>query len=162
MVELTQKLEQLLNEKFETEDYKHFFVVEIRKLSGDLIQVYIDSDKGLQLEQCVEISRYLEQHIEENEWLSDKYTLEVSSPGVGSPLKLKRQYHINIGRTVSVELTDSHVHVKGELKGVFDDYIVVEYSEKVQEEGKKKKKEVQVQRNIPFEQIKKTVVKVSF
>lgn len=162
MVEITQKLEQLLNEKFEQEDYNHFFVVEIRQLPGDLIQVYIDSDKGLQLEDCVLFSRYLEKQIEEHNWLGEKYTLEVSSPGIGTALKLKRQYYKNIGRTVSVELTDSHKHVKGELTAVFDDHIIVAYTEKVQEEGKKKKKEVVVQRNIPFEQIKKTVVKISF
>ena len=162
MVELTEKLEQLLKEKFETEGYEHFFVVETKKLPADRIQVYVDSDLGLQLEHCVEFSRYLEQHIEENNWLNDKYTLEVSTPGVGTALKLKRQYHKNIGRTVSVELIDDHKHVKGELKAVFEDHIVLEYSEKVQEAGKKKKKEVTVQRNIPFEQIKKTVVKISF
>jgi len=162
MAELTKKLEQILTEKFETEGYEHFFVVEAKVLPGDFIQVYVDSDKGLQLEYCVEFSRLLEQHIEENNWLNEKYTLEVSSPGVGKPLKLKRQYRKNIGRMVSVEVTDSHKHVKGVLEAVFDDHIVVTYSEKVQEEGRKKKKEVQVQRNIPFEQINETVVKISF
>jgi ribosome maturation factor RimP len=81
---------------------------------------------------------------------------------VGSPLILLRQYQKNIGRLLSAELTDTHINAKGTLVEVQEDHIVLEYSEKVQEEGKKKKKEVIVRENIPFDRIKKAVIKVAF
>ena len=162
MPALTEKLEELLNNKFSEKIYAHLFLVEIQQLPQNTVQVYIDSDEGLSLEHCKEISRYLESFLDENGWLGEKYTLEVSSPGIGNPLKLKRQYLKNIGRTVAVELHDSHIHIKGVLEEVLENQIVVSYSEKVKIEGKKKKKEVIVQRNILFENIKKTVVKITF
>lgn len=162
MQTLTAKLQELLNKKFEEEEFNHLFVVEIKHLPGDKINVFIDSDTGLQLDHCALISRLLEQEIEENEWLGEKYTLDVSSPGVDNPLKLKRQYYKNIGRELSVQIEDSHKHLKGTLVKVEEDFIVLENEEKVRVEGKKKKEWVTTQEEIPFNQIKKTVVKISF
>lgn len=163
MADIKQTLTEILEEKFKQEDCSSFFIVDIIQSADEHIQVFIDHDNGLQLEHCVMLSRFLEKHIEENALLSDTYTLDVSSPGVGSPLKLKRQYEKNIGRLLGVELNDTHVNANGMLIAVHDDYIVLEYSEKVLvEEGKKKKKEITVQKNIPFENIKKAIVKISF
>jgi ribosome maturation factor RimP len=159
---LTAKLEELLKQKFEEEEYQHLFVVEVKHLPGDKINVFIDSDTGLQLDHCATISRFLESEIEENGWLGEKYTLDVSSPGVDNPLKLKRQYHKNIGREVSVELEDTHKHIKGVLTEVNDEFITVELEEKVRLEGKKKKEWVTTRHEVPFDQIKKTIVKISF
>jgi ribosome maturation factor RimP len=162
MADIKQTLSTILEEKFGQEDYKEFFVVEIIQSANDHIQVFLDHDNGLQLEHCVDVSRFLEKYIEENNLLSENYTLDVSSAGVGSPLILLRQYKKNIGRLLSAELTDTHINAKGTLVEVQEDHIVLEYSEKVQEEGKKKKKEVMVRENIPFDRIKKAVIKVAF
>ena len=162
MADIKQTLSTILEEKFGQEDYKEFFVVEIIQSANDHIQVFLDHDNGLQLEHCVDVSRLLEKYIEENNLLSENYTLDVSSAGVGSPLILLRQYQKNIGRLLSAELTDTHINAKGTLVEVQEDHIVLEYSEKVQEEGKKKKKEVLVRENIPFDRIKKAVIKVAF
>jgi ribosome maturation factor RimP len=162
MADIIQKLSAILEEKFDQEGYQEFFVVEIQQSGNDHIEVFLDHDTGLQLEHCVEISRFLEKYIEENNLLSEKYTLDVSSAGVGSALKLLRQYRKNIGRLLSAELTDTHVNAKGTLVEVQEDYIVLEHSEKVQEEGKKKKKEIIVRENIPYNRIKKAVIKIAF
>jgi len=162
MSDIKDKINTVLEEKFSQEAYQEFFVVEIIHAQNDHIQVFLDHDKGLQLEHCVEISRYLEKYIEENNLLPETYTLDVSSAGVGAPLKQIRQYRKNIGRLLSAELTDTHVNAKGTLVEVTDEYIVLEHSEKVQEEGKKKKKEVMVRENIVFDRIKKAVIKIAF
>ena len=162
MMTLTEKLQALLEEKFQEEAFSHLFVVEIKQLPGDVIQVFLDSDESVTYEHCTKISRFLESHIEENDWLGERYTLDVSSAGVGAPLLLKRQYHKNIGRDVTVELEDDHKHIKGELTAVTDDHITVSYEEKVRLEGRKKKELRTVERNIPFDNIKKTIVTVSF
>jgi ribosome maturation factor RimP len=163
MADIKQKLLEILEEKFGTEGYSSFFVVDILLSADEHLQVFLDNDNGLLLEHCVEISRFLEHYIEENNLLGEKYTIDVSSPGVGAPLILKRQYQKNIGRLISVELSETHVNAKGTLVEVHDDYIVLEYTEKVLvEEGKKKKKEVTLRKNIPFEHIQKAVIKIVF
>ena len=163
MVEVKQKLIDLLEEKFALEEYKAFYLVDIACGEKDKIQVYIDKDNGLKLEDCVEISRFLEKNIEENNWLGENYSLDVSSPGVGAVLKLKRQYQNNIGRLLSVETTDSNTEINGKLIALSDTFITVETIEKVPvEEGKKKKKEITVEKEITFDNIKKAVVKIAF
>jgi ribosome maturation factor RimP len=162
MVSLTEKLTELLEEKFQEDAFSHLFLVEIKQLPGDVIQLYLDSDEAVTYEHCVKISRYLEAAIEEHGWLGEKYTLDVSSAGVGTPLVMKRQYHKNVGRNVNVEVNDDHKHIKGKLETVTDTHITVVYEEKVRIEGRKKKELRTIKREIPFENIKKTVVTVSF
>jgi ribosome maturation factor RimP len=131
--------------------------------NSKLLEVFMDGDQGIGIDQCAKLNRYLQGHLDEGGWIGDDYTLEISSPGIGTPLKLKRQYHKNIGRTLAVELTDDHVAVKGILSEVKDDAIVISYEAKVPvEEGKKKKHLVTLKQEIPFERIKKAVIKIVF
>jgi len=162
MILLTEKLTTLLEEKFQEEEFKHLFLVELKQLPNDLIQVFLDSDNVVKYEHCVKVSRYLEEHIEANEWLGEKYTIDVSSAGVGAPLKLKRQYFKNIGRNVSVELKDDHKHLKGVLTEVNEDCILVVYEEKVRIEGRKKKELITVKKEVSFDNIKNTIITISF
>ena len=162
MVTLAEKLETLLVQKFEEDEFNHLFLVDLKVLPGANVQVFLDSDEAVLFSHCARISRYLEQEIEENKWLGEKYVLDVSSAGVGAPLVLKRQYKKNIGRTLSVQVEDDHKHIKGTLVAVEDETIEISYEEKVRVEGKKKKELVTINKTIPFEKIVKAVVKVSF
>jgi ribosome maturation factor RimP len=162
MMALVEKLQELLDIKFQEETFQHLFLIEIKQAPDDVIDIFIDSDTGVMFQHCVRVSRYLEEHIEENEWLGEKYTLNVSSAGIEAPLKLKRQYVKNIGREVSVDLKDDHKNLKGELTAVTEENITVVYEEKVKIEGKKKKELITVTKEVPFDNINKTTVKVSF
>lgn len=162
MISLTEKLTELLDEKLQEEDFSHLFLVEIKHLPGDVIQLFLDSDEAVTYMHCVKISRHLEAEIEEHGWLGEKYTLDVSSAGVGAPLMLLRQYYKNVGRNVTVEVKDDHKFIKGELAEVTEEQITVVYEEKVRIEGRKKKELRTIRREVPFENIKKTVVTVSF
>jgi len=104
-------------------------------------------------------SRMVEAVLDEEQWLGEKYMLDVSSAGVGKPLKFTRQYVKNIGRTVEVKTHDGE-KVKGVLTAANDEQIVVTYDERVKE-GKKKKK-ITVNREISMESVKETKIKVSF
>lgn len=162
MAEWMAQIEALLEEKFQEEDYQDLFLVETKHNGNNRLFVYIDSDEQLNIERCARLSRFLEKHIEENGWMGEKYTLEVSSPGVDRPLTSTRQYRKNIGRTVSVKLQDDHKHVQGTLIKVEDDKVVVSYTEKRRIEGRRKKETVEVERELPFANIEETVVKISF
>jgi len=152
------KIAEVLDLLFTEEEYNDCFLVEIKESQDrSKLEVFLESDSTLTLGKCQKISRFLEKHIEENRWLPEKYLLEVSSPGVGNPLVLKRQYAKNIGRKIEVKLHDGDVK-KGKLSEVTEEYIIVIKAAK----GKGKKKQEEKIYNIDFNQIKTAKIKVSF
>lgn len=132
------------------------FIVDISvSLRGvQKVLVTIDGDNGVTIDDCADISRELGKVLDDSNLLKDSYTLEVSTPGLDQPLKLKRQYTKNIGRKLRVKLKETTV--EGKLISVAPDEIVIE-----QEVGSGKKKEVNVI-GIPFSEIDKSFVLVSF
>lgn len=156
---LEEKIHELLAAKFQEEAFQDCFLVEFNLHGTNKLEVFLDCDSGLTFEKCRQISRYLESYIDQEGWLGEKYILEVSSPGLTRPLKLKRQYHKNIGRKVEVTLNDGSTKT-GILKAAGDTAITVE--ETVTTKEGKKKKQTAVQTELPFEQIKKTKIVISF
>lgn len=159
-MDLLDKITTLLEEKYaQDEAFADCFTVELELKSGPKLLVFADSDAGMTFEKCQKLSRYLESHLDTNGWLGEKYVLEVSSPGIGRPLKFLRQYQKNIGRKVEVTLVDKTRQV-GLLKAAETSHLTLEQTQ-VSKEGKKKIT-AQVELPISFEQIEKTVVKLDF
>jgi ribosome maturation factor RimP len=156
---LEEKIYELLAAKFQEEAFQDCFLVEFNLNGPHKLEVFIDCDSGLTFDKCRQISRYLESYIDQEGWLGEKYTLEVSSPGLTRPLKLERQYRKNIGRKVEVTLNDGSTKT-GTLKAAGDTAITIE--EEVTTKERKKKKTTVVQTELPFEQIKKTMIVISF
>ena len=156
---IEQKITALLNQKFQEEGFEDCFLVELKYHPNNKLDVFIDSDGPLTFERCQRISRYLESFIDEEGWLGEKYVLEVSSPGITRPLKLKRQYVKNIGRSVKVSFL-THGSKTGVLKAVEDDKIIIE--EEVIIKDKKKKRKGVVDVEIPFDNISKAIVQITF
>lgn len=133
------------------------FVVDVivtAKNGPGKVLVLVDGDEGISIDDCAEISRQLSKLLDESQLINDKYMLEVSTPGVDQPLKLKRQYKKHIGRTLKIKTAENLVD--GKLIAVDEDKITLN-----QEVGTGKKKET-VTLDIPFDQIEKTFVVVSF
>lgn len=133
-----------------------YFLVELvfkNQKPKSKLTVLIDGDQGISIDKCAELSRWLGKQIEEQNLIQNAYTLEVSSPGVDTPLQSKRQYIKNVGRNVKVWLADNRKEV-GKLEQVEDSHIVI------QPEPKGKEKFPLME--IPFDQIQKTKVMVSF
>ena len=156
---ITQKIIDLLEEKFKEFEFEDCFLVDVNLNLNNKLEVFVDADSGITFEKCRKLSRYLEQYIDEENWLGEKYVLEVSSPGISRPLKFIRQYHKNIGRKVEVCLEDGSQKT-AKLVGIKEGNIILEEKVRIKE-GKKKRTEV-LQTEIPFETIHKTIVKVSF
>ena len=156
---IEQKITPLLEEKFKEPEFEDCFLVDLELNKGNRLNVYVDCDSGISFKKCQQISRYLESHVDEKLWLGEKYVLEVSSPGVDRPLKFLRQYHKNIGRTAEITTTDGSTK-KGKLVAVNGETISLESKERIKEG--KKKKTVKVTSEIPFDQIKKTIIKITF
>jgi len=115
--------------------------------------VIVDGDQGITIDDCAALSRALNESLESE--ISDPYTLEVSTPGLDHPLKLKRQYKKNIGRGLKVVRKDKSI-VNGALKQTEEEKIVIET-----QTGQGKKIEVK-NIEIPFTEIEKAFVTVSF
>lgn len=132
------------------------FLVEIRIKPTNNVKVFLDADKGVSLDKLIQYNRRLYKDLEESSFFpGNDFSLEVSSPGLDEPLKLRRQYFKNIGRFVEVILADG-TRIEGKLLSVSDEVIVVE-----EEKGKGKKKEL-LQHSIPFVNIKSTKIQIKF
>ena len=124
------------------------------------ILVLVDSDQGVNIDSCARLNKSISIQLDEDDLIKLKYVLEVSSPGLDHPLKHKKQYVKNIGRLVSVNTQDKKTN-KGKLLEVREDSIVLS----PQPDGKKLPKKISGEKKnleIPFNQIKKTKVLVSF
>lgn len=146
--QITEKLESLI-------EGSTLFLVELKVKPTNNIKIFLDGDSGVTIEAVSKINRALYKYIEENELFPNgDFSLEVSSPGVDEPLKFLRQYKKNIGRKVEVTLNEVEQPVEGTLKEATETEITIE-----EVIGKKKEKKETV---IPFNNIKKTVVQISF
>ncbi len=106
------------------------FLVELA-IKGDskreLLEVFCDTEKGITINQCAEISREILPLVDASQILGGNFRLEVSSPGVGVPLRDRRQYKSNMGRLMSVKYRDgSEVKdIEGDLTDLTDETIVL-------------------------------------
>lgn len=145
---------ELVEEKIS--DRPELFLVEVRMLPNNKLIIHVDGDEGISIQDCAAISRHVGFHLEEENTIEKAYNLEVSSPGVGEPLKLNRQYVKNIGRELSIKLNGGELK-EGKLLSVNDKTITIEA--KVKEKGKK----VQlVETSVDFDNIVETKVLISF
>ncbi len=156
---MIEKIEAHLLKLFEEEEFQDCFVVEINVSGKSKLEVYLDADNGIDFTRCRRVSRYLEEEIEAQEWMDEKYTIDVSSPGVDRPLKFKRQYKRNVGRKMAVIDDEGH-KTEGQLIEVDEEQIILEFKDRIKEG--KRKKTVVVQKEIKFENIAKAFVKISF
>src|ERR1700753_2087087 len=114
-----------------------YFLVDVRIKPTNNVKVYIDGDRGISIEKCVQYNRALYKKLEASGLFpTGDFSLEVSSPGLDEPLKLLRQYRKNIGRQVELVLQDGSKK-EGRLLDVTEDGIIVEETR-----GKNKKKEI--------------------
>jgi len=156
MASVNEMISAWLETKFKEEDYTDVYLVELNFIaSKNKMEVFLEADGRLDIGKCAKINRYLQNLLDENGILGEKYTLDVSSPGVGKPLKLLRQYKKNLNRKMEVWLLEGKP-VTGVLQSLDDDKILI-----VQEKRKGKKKEF-INHEIAFDQIKRAVVKISF
>ena len=149
-----EEIRKLVTENLSSDKFVVDVLISGKKLPKR-VMVIIDGDQGVTIDDCAELSRKLSKEFDDRAFFGDdNYLLEVSTPGLDHPLKLKRQYFKNTGRSLKVVQKESTT--EGKLKEVTDDKIIL-----VQETGTGKKKETK-EIEIPFSEIDKTFVLVSF
>ena len=142
-------IRQTIEEKLASTDC---FLVSL-SISGDnQIMVEIDSETSVDLDFCVELTRYIEQHFDRD---AEDYSLEIGSYSITKPFVDRRQYRKNIGRKVEV-LTEESRKIRGTLVAVDNDSFTLEIEEKELLEGQKRKKLVKKEITLLYNSVKQT------
>lgn len=135
-----------------------YFLVDVTFTPDDRIVVEIDHADGVWIEDCAELSRFMQERFGDE--LGD-YELEVGSAGIGQPFKVEQQYLNHIGKEVEVLDADGK-KVQGVLKQVDGRNFVVSVKEKQKLEGKKRPQLVEVDKTYNMDNIKYTKYLLSF
>ena len=133
------------------------FLIDLSISDSYKIVVTLDGDNGVALQDCIDISRAIDNNIDREE---TDYALEVASVGVGSPLKLVRQYIKNIGRTLIVKVKEETI--EAELVAANQENITLSWQAREPKKIGKGKETVLKQLEIPYSEIKEAVVTVNF
>ena len=139
-------------------DGKEYFLVDIEISPDDRIVVEVDHADGVWIEDCVELSRFIEDHLSRDE---EDYELEVGSAGLGQPFKVAQQYHCFVGKDVEVLDADGKKH-KGVLKAVEGNDFTVTVQEKQKVEGKKRPQLVETDYTFQMDKVKYTKYLINF
>lgn len=152
---LTENIIILVNQLIEGSE---LFLVEAVVKPGNKISVFIDKLEGVTIDECADLSRAIEQNLDRE---IEDYELEVSSPGLTQPFKVKQQYFKNVGKEVEIILKSGD-KLAAKLLNMNDSEILIEYSKKVKKEGKSKPELVKEQKSISYNDIKSTKVLINF
>lgn len=133
------------------------FLIDLTITDAFKIIVNIDGDNGVVLQDCIDISRAIESNLDREE---QDFSLEVASVGVGSPLKMIRQYKKNVGRTLIVKLETQTI--EAELVEANDNFIILSWKAREPKKVGKGKETVQKRQEIPYAEIKEAIVTVTF
>lgn len=137
---------------------KEYFLCDLNVTPDDRILVEIDHRDGVWIEDCVALSRFIEDGLDRD---AEDFELEVGSAGLGQPFKVHRQYEIHEGDTVETQLTDGH-KLCGTLTEVGEDTFTVVCTEKVKNEGDKRPHTEEVPHTVAFADVAWTKYHIDF
>jgi ribosome maturation factor RimP len=133
------------------------FLMEL-SVGADLsIKVVVDGDSGVNVNDCVEVSRAIEHNLDKEKY---DFSLDVLSAGASAPLKLLRQYPQHVGRTLKVETAEGSF--KGKFTEISDQMITLKWEERQSKAIGKGKVTVECEQKIEFDQIIKTEIEITF
>lgn len=133
------------------------FLIDLTITDAFKVIVTLDGDNGVALQDCIDVSRSIENNLDREE---QDYSLEVASVGVGSPLKIVRQYKKNVGRTLIVKTSTEIIEAK--LVEANDDFVILSWKAREPKKIGKGKETVQKELKLPYEDIKEAIVTVTF
>ena len=120
--------------------------------SDNQIVVEIDHDVAVGIDDCVALSRYIEERLDRN---VEDYALEVGSAGVGVPFKIVRQYIKNRGNEVEMLLTNG-MKLKGILQSVDESGVTISITRRIPAKGSKRKETFTEDQTYRYDEIKYT------
>lgn len=131
--DIIKKVEEYVNPIIEQNNYELVETEFVKEGANYYLRLYIDKEGGFSINDCEKVSRYLEQKLEEDDFIDKAYILEVSSPGIDRVLKKDSEYIKYKGRIVDIKLykpIDKVKEFQGELIGLIDDKIYIKQDDK--------------------------------
>ncbi|MBQ0049073.1 MAG: ribosome assembly cofactor RimP [Bacteroidales bacterium] len=149
------KLERIVDEWMTSTDY---FLVDLTVSADDRIVVVIDHAEGVWIEDCADLSRFIEERLSRDE---EDYELEVGSAGLGQPFRVQRQYEIHVGKTVETQTLDGKKWTGTLLKADESSFTLLT-QQKVKAEGAKRPKLVDIELELHYDEVAYTkyVIKI--
>jgi ribosome maturation factor RimP len=129
---------------------KDLFLVKVNISRDNVIEVIVDSDNDVSIDNCMEISREIEGHLNRDE---EDYELTVASAGLSSPLFTPRQYKKHLGKMIEITGKDGRRR-KVQLLKIAEGHILIEEEKKEKIAGTKKKQIIKDQIELAYDQIK--------
>jgi len=151
---IEKRVRELVEEKIA--EKPNLFIVDVKMHTNGKLMILVDGENGVGIDDVAAISRHVGFRLEEENVIETAYNLEVSSPGIDTPLTSLRQYLKNIGRNLAIKMADGTKR-EGKLSGITEDAIIIE--EKTKEKGKRAEL---VEAVIPISKITETKVLISF
>jgi len=138
-------------------EYPSLFLIDLNINDANKIVITLDGDNGVQLQDCINISRAIDNNLDREEV---DFALEVASAGVSLPLKLVRQYRKNIGRTLKIKTSSQTIEAL--LLEVSEENITVEWSSREPKKIGKGKETVVHKEKIAYADIQEAIVVIIF
>lgn len=110
--EIEKRTEELVLPIIEENRFELVDVEYVKEGGTFYLRIYADKEKGITVEDCERISRALSDRLDEEDFIEDSYILEVSSPGLGRPLKKEKDFARSIGKEVEIRLYKPLDHEK--------------------------------------------------
>ena len=115
------KTEQLIQPLIDANNFELVDVEFVKEGSDWYLRVYIDKDGGITVDDCELISRAFNEILDREDYISEQYIFEVSSPGLMRPLKKEKDYNRSVGKLIDIKLYKPVDKCK-EFTGVLDSY----------------------------------------
>lgn len=134
------------------------YIVEMKLHKGgrSVLLIRVDTDNGVKLEECIDLNRKVGKYLEDADIFDFEYNLEVTSPGVGEPLLLPRQYLKEIGHRLRVILSADASVIEGTLASANENNFTLTLDIKKRKKGDKSI--IETEKTIGYSEIKEAKV----
>ena len=139
------------------DDKDDIFILDYNISNENDIKVVIDGDRPVNIDDCKNVNRAIEKNLEESDIDA---SVQVTSPGVDEPLRVRRQYFKNIGRKLSVKTVNETF--KANLEAVTEEGVELKWKSREKKAKGKGKVTVNKNKTIAFDDIEKAIVMINF
>lgn len=151
-----QKVQDLLEEALAARP--DLFLIEFTVSDANKILVILDGDNGINLQDCIDVSRAIDANIDKEEF---DFGLDVMSSGVSRPLTLPRQFVKNIGRKIQIKTSDN-LDFEATIVTANESEVSLEWQAREPKKTGKGKETVQKSLILPYSEIKEAIIVISF
>ena len=121
MANIEEKIENLTSDIIKSLGYELYDVEYVKEGKDYFLRLYIDSDKGIDLNDCEKVSNSITEVLDKEDYIKEQYFLEVSSPGVERILRKEKHLKSNIGKEIQVKLFKAF-EGKKQYKGILKEF----------------------------------------